>query len=85
MSQALEPLGPRSREITATIIGFVDNIKIGVLGVAGITGLFYTTYSLIDKIEQALNAIWQVKQGRTWDRKFADYFERRPCGTGIDL
>lgn len=73
LAQALEPLGPRSREITATIIGFVDNIKIGVLGVAGITGLFYTTYSLIDKIEQALNAIWQVKQGRTWDRKFADY------------
>jgi membrane protein len=73
LAQTLEPLGPKSREITTTIIGFVDNIKIGVLGVAGIAGLFYTTYSLIDKIEQALNAIWQVKQGRTWERKFADY------------
>ncbi|NJL15928.1 MAG: YihY family inner membrane protein [Nitrospira sp.] len=73
LAQTLEPLGPKSREITTTIIGFVDNIKIGVLGVAGIAGLFYTTYSLIDKIEQALNAIWQVKQGRTWERKFTDY------------
>jgi membrane protein len=73
LAQTLEPLGPKSREITATIVGFVDNIKIGVLGVAGIAGLFYTTYSLIDKIEQALNAIWQVKQGRTWERKFTDY------------
>ena len=73
LAQALEPLGPRNKEITSTIIGFVDNIKIGVLGVFGIAGLFYTTYSLIDKIEQALNAIWQVKQGRTWERKFADY------------
>jgi membrane protein len=73
LAEALEPLGPKSREVTATIIGFVDNIKIGVLGIAGIAGLFYTTYSLIDKIEQALNAIWQVKQGRTWERKFADY------------
>lgn len=73
LAQALEPLGPKSREITATIIGFVDNIKMGVLGAFGIAGLFYTTYSLIDKIEQALNAIWQVKQGRTWERKFADY------------
>ncbi|MDF0675894.1 MAG: YhjD/YihY/BrkB family envelope integrity protein [Nitrospira sp.] len=73
LAQALVPLGPKSREVTATIIGFVDNIKIGVLGVAGIAGLFYTTYSLIDKMEQALNAIWQVKQGRTWNRKFADY------------
>lgn len=73
LAQALVPLGPKSKEITATIIGFVDNIKIGVLGAAGIAGLFYTTYSLIDKIEQALNAIWQVKQGRTWNRKVADY------------
>jgi membrane protein len=73
LAQTLEPLGPRSKEITSTIVGFVDNIKIGVLGAAGIAGLFYTTYSLIDKIEQALNAIWQVKQGRTWERKFTDY------------
>ncbi|MGC4097733.1 MAG: YhjD/YihY/BrkB family envelope integrity protein [Nitrospira sp.] len=73
LAQALEPLGPRSQEVTATIIGFVDNLKIGVLGAAGIAGLFYTTYSLIDKVEQALNAVWQVKQGRTWERKFTDY------------
>jgi membrane protein len=73
LAQALEPLGPKGQEITTTIVGFVDNIKIGVLGVVGIGGLFYTTYSLIDKIEQALNAIWQVKEGRTWGRKFADY------------
>jgi membrane protein len=73
LAQALEPLGPKGQEITTTIVGFVDNIKIGVLGVVGIAGLFYTTYSLIDKIEQALNAVWQVKQGRTWERKFADY------------
>ncbi len=73
LAQALEPLGPKGQEITTTIVGFVDNIKIGVLGVVGIAGLFYTTYSLIDKIEQALNAIWQVKQGRSWGRKFSDY------------
>ncbi|MBX3303703.1 MAG: YihY family inner membrane protein [Nitrospira sp.] len=73
LAQALEPLGPKGQEITTTIVGFVDNIKIGVLGVVGIAGLFYTTYSLIDKIEQALNAVWQVRQGRTWERKFADY------------
>jgi membrane protein len=73
LAQALEPLGPKSQEITATIIGFVDNLKIGVLGVVGVAGLFYTTYALIDKIEQALNAIWMVRQGRPWGRKFADY------------
>ncbi|MCE3222640.1 MAG: Ribonuclease [Nitrospira sp.] len=73
LAQALEPLGSKGQEITGTIIGFVDNIKIGVLGVVGVAGLFYTTYSLIDKIEQALNAIWLVREGRPWGRKFADY------------
>ena len=73
LAQLLEPLGSKSQEITATIVRFVDNIKISVLGIVGVAGLFYTTYSLIDKIEQALNVIWQVKQGRTWERKFADY------------
>jgi len=73
LAQALEPLGPKGQEITSTIIGFVDNLKIGVLGAVGVVGLFYTTYSLIDKIEQALNAIWLVREGRSWGRKFADY------------
>jgi len=73
LAQALEPLGSKGQEITNTIIGFVDNLKIGVLGVVGVAGLFYTTYSLIDKIEQALNAIWLVREGRPWGRKFADY------------
>jgi membrane protein len=73
LAQALEPLGSKGQEITATIIGFVDNLKIGVLGVVGVAGLFYTTYSLIDKIEEAFNAIWLVREGRPWGRKFADY------------
>jgi membrane protein len=73
LAQALEPLGPKGVEITATVISFVDNLKIGVLGVVGVAGLFFTTYSLIDKIEQALNAIWLVRQGRSWARKFTDY------------
>jgi membrane protein len=71
--QALEPLGPKNVEITERIVGFVDNLKIGVLGAVGVAGLFWTTYSLIDKIEQALNAIWMVRHGRPWGRKFADY------------
>lgn len=73
LAQALEPLGPKGQDITDTIIGFVDNLKIGVLGAVGVAGLFYTTYSLIDKVEQALNAIWLVREGRSWGRKFADY------------
>ncbi|MCP9449624.1 MAG: YihY/virulence factor BrkB family protein [Nitrospira sp.] len=73
LAQALEPLGPKSLEITGRIIEFVDNLKIGVLGTVGVASLIYTSYSLVDKIEQALNAIWIVRQGRPWNRKFTDY------------
>ncbi len=73
LAQVLEPLGPKGQEITQQVIGFVDNLKVGVLGVLGVAGLLYTAYSLIDKIEQSLNAIWQVRRGRSWTRKFTDY------------
>jgi membrane protein len=73
LNHVLEPLGPKGTEVTDHIIGFVNNLKVGVLGAVGVAGLFYTTYSLIDKVEQALNAIWRVRQGRTWTRKFTDY------------
>jgi len=73
LAQALDPLGPKGREITSQVIGFVDNLEVGVLGIVGVAGLFYTTYSLINKIEQALNTIWRVRQGRSWTRKFTDY------------
>ena len=73
LAQGLEPLGEKGIEITQNIIGFVDNLKVGVLGAVGVAGLFYTTYSLIDKIEEALNSIWRVHQGRPLARKFTDY------------
>jgi membrane protein len=73
LAQALEPLGPKGQEITTNVIGFVNNLNVGVLGVLGIAGLLYTTYSLIDKIERTFNAIWRVPQGRSWGRQFTDY------------
>ena len=73
LGQALQPLGEKGEELTAQIIGFVSNLKVGVLGAVGVAALFFTTYSLIDKIEEALNTIWQVRQGRPLARKFTDY------------
>ena len=64
------------------MIEFVSHIKVGVLGVVGIAGLLYTTYSLIDKIETTLNAIWRVQQGRSLTRKFTDYLSVVLVGPG---
>lgn len=73
LSQAFDPLGQKGVEITTNIIQFVDNLDVGVLGAVGVAGLFYTTYSLIEKIEEALNSIWRVEEGRPLARRITDY------------
>lgn len=69
----LEPLGPRGEDITANIIGFVQNVKVGLLGSLGVAMLFYTIIALVQKIENAFNFVWRVKQARTLARRFTDY------------
>ncbi|MCX4193811.1 YhjD/YihY/BrkB family envelope integrity protein [Methylophaga sp. OBS1] len=69
----LEPLGERGPEITSNIIGFVQNIKVGVLGSVGLAMLFYTIIALVQKIENAFNFVWRVKRSRSITRRFTDY------------
>lgn len=69
----LEPLGDRAPVITENILQFVDNIRVGVLGFAGMGFLIYTVISLIQKIEQAFNEIWRVSQLRSIGQRFSNY------------
>ncbi len=69
----LAPLGPKGNEVTQKIIGFVENMKVGVLGSIGLAMLVYTVISLIQKIEDAFNYIWRIKRPRTFVRRFSDY------------
>lgn len=69
----LEPLGPSAEEITTTVIGFVDNIKIGVLGSIGIALLFYTVLAMIQKVESAFNFIWKIPRQRPLTQRISEY------------
>lgn len=69
----LEPLGDRAPVITNNILQFVDNIRVGVLGFAGMGFLIYTVISLIQKIEIAFNEIWHVSQLRPLSQRFSNY------------
>lgn len=69
----LDPLGPKGQELTEGIIGFVENIKVGVLGSLGLAMLFYTIIALIQKVESAFNYVWRVERPRTLARRFTDY------------
>lgn len=68
-----EPLGDKAPEIAGHIIGFVDNIKVGVLGVVGLGLLIYSVVSLMQKIEAAFNYTWHVTRQRSFARRFSDY------------
>ncbi len=69
----LEPMGSKGHEITARIIGFVENIKAGVLGSIGIGMLMYTAVSVIQKVENSFNSIWRIKKPRSFYRRLSDY------------
>ena len=59
LAQLLQPLGEGASEATNTIINFVNNLRVGILGSAGLAFLFYTVVTLVAKIEDALNLIWR--------------------------
>lgn len=69
----LAPLGEQSAEISAHIVGFVDNMKIGVLGALGLGLLIFTAVSLIQKIEAAFNYTWRLQNSRSLMQRFSDY------------
>lgn len=69
----LLPLGDKGAEVTAKIIGFVDNTKAGVLGSLGLALLLYTVISLLQKIEQSFNYTWHVSHLRSVGKRFSDY------------
>ncbi len=73
LRDVLAPLGAQGIEVGDRILGFVENLRVGVLGSLGVALLFYTTVALIHKIELAFNAIWGVLTPRSPGRRFADY------------
>ena len=68
---------PGQKEVLMGVFTFVDSymqytntIFLGL----GLILLFYTVYNLISTIEDTFNMIWQVPKGRTFVRRFTDYF-----------
>ncbi|MBT8122207.1 MAG: YihY family inner membrane protein, partial [Gammaproteobacteria bacterium] len=69
----LEPLGPSGVEVAETIMGFVDNVKVGMLGSLGFALLIYTVVALVQKIEAAFNFVWQIERLRSMSQRFSNY------------
>jgi membrane protein len=73
LAQLFQPLGNAASEVTSSIIKFVENIRVGILGGAGVAMLFYTVVTLVAKIEDALNQIWRLPHSRTWSQRVTAY------------
>jgi membrane protein len=69
----LAPLGDQGVRITNEVIGFVDNVRVGVLGAIGLGFLVYTVTTLLQKIELALNFVWRVERPRRFSQRFSQY------------
>lgn len=71
--QFFQPMGPQGVQLADQILGFVDNMKVGVLGSLGLGLLVYTVVSLVQKIERSFNMIWRVPQMRSVAQRFSNY------------
>jgi membrane protein len=64
-------------DITTQIISFshklLEQAKGGLIAGVGIILLLWAVISIMGKIEQSLNEIWEIKKSRTLIRKFSDY------------
>ena len=69
----LKPLGDKGVELTGRIIGFVNNMKVKVLGYLGLGLLMFTVASMIHKMEGAFNYIWHVRKSRPFIQRFSGY------------
>ncbi len=73
LESVLAPLGPRSEELTATIIGFVDNVQGSALAGVSLTLLLLTAFSMAQKVENSFNFVWRVDRPRSFGRRFSEY------------
>src|SRR3954447_8443617 len=79
----LQPLGDRAYDLTAQIMGFVDNARGGLLGSLGLVFLIYSAISMVQKIEESFNFVWRVEQPRSFGRRFSEYLSVMIVGPAL--
>ncbi len=79
----LAPLGPRSEELTAAIIGFVDNVQGSALAGVSLTLLILTALSMAQKVENSFNYVWRVDRPRSFGRRFGEYLSVMLVGPAL--
>ena len=73
LASLLAPLGEQSADFSSRVVEFVENMKIGLLGLLGLSALIYAAITLMRKIESAFNQTWRLKNSRGWVQRVSIY------------
>jgi membrane protein len=69
--------GEAQQEVLTKVIEFAESMleatKGGLIAGIGLVVLFWSVVKVLSYIETSLNDIWEIKENRTWGRKFSDY------------
>jgi Predicted membrane protein len=86
--------GPRNvlEKIFDFTNSYMQHTKDGVFLGIGLVLLLYTVFNLISNIENIFNMVWQIPKGRSFSRRFLDYFSiflilplLLVCSSGISI
>ncbi|WP_417911939.1 YihY/virulence factor BrkB family protein [Candidatus Electronema sp. TJ] len=76
-AEAKEPEPPslnrHLRNAVDSIFDYVENTNFAALGAFGIVGLLIVVITVLNAVEDAMNAIWHTRRGRSAFRKLMDY------------
>jgi membrane protein len=69
--------GQAQQEVLTKVIEFAESMletaKGGIIAGIGVVILLWTVINVLSHIEASLNDIWEIKEHRSWSRKFSDY------------
>ncbi len=75
---------PVQQEVLDKIVAFshslLENTKGGVIAGMGLIVLFWSVIKVLSHIERSFNDIWEIKEPRTFGRKFSDYLSTMMIG-----
>lgn len=69
----LQQLTGNSQETASRMLHYIENVKVGGLGIFGILALLASLFFLLENVRDAFNAVWEEPEQRSVLRRFLDY------------
>lgn len=73
VTDMLKPMGQSGDEVAVYLFQFINNVQTTYLGGVGVIFLFYSVFTLFNRIELALNHLWSVPKTRPLSGKVLNY------------